>query len=75
MRLTRGLVRGAPSTQAAIWLLRRASAAYRALAPEERRAARALLAKSRGRPDNLTQADRRDLRNLAQKAVTAGRSR
>lgn len=72
MRLSRGLVRGAPSTQAAIWLLRRASAAYRALAPEERRAARALLAKSRGR---LTQADRRDLRNLAQKAVTAGRSR
>lgn len=71
MKLTSALTRGGLTTQAAIWLLRRARAGYRTLVTDERRDARTLLGKSRGRPANLTKAERRRLRGLARRVVVA----
>ncbi len=73
MRLTKALVRGGPTTQVAIWLLRRAHTTYKTLAVDERREVRTLLSKSRGRPTNLTSAERKRLRGLARKAVAPAR--
>jgi len=74
MRLTKTLVRGGPTTQPAIWLLRRAHTTYKALAVDERREVRTLLSKSRGRPTNLSSAERVRLRGLARKAVRPAHS-
>jgi hypothetical protein len=51
----------------------RGSAAWQALAPHEREHLRELVAKSKGRPGNLTTQERRRLRELAAKALHAAR--
>jgi hypothetical protein len=51
----------------------RGSAAWGALTPTERRRLRDLIAKSRGRPSNLTERERQRVRELAAKAVHGAR--
>jgi hypothetical protein len=51
----------------------RGSVAWRALPPHEREHLRDLVAKSKGRPSNLTVHERRRLRELAAKALRAAR--
>jgi len=67
--LHRRFLRGPIQIQAAFWLLRRARDGYRALTPEERSRATALVKNSRGRPDRLTDNERQDLRGLARQAA------
>ena len=51
----------------------RGSAAWAALTPDERRRFRELIAKSRGRPSNLTERERGQIRELAAKALHGAR--
>ena len=51
----------------------RGSAAWKALTPAERSRLRDLIAKSRGRPGNLTERERTRIRELAAKALVAAR--
>jgi hypothetical protein len=51
----------------------RGSAAWAALTPDERRRLRELIAKSRGRPSNLTERERGQIRELAAKALHGAR--
>ena len=51
----------------------RGSHAWRTLHPHEREQLRDLVAKSKGRPSNLTELERRRLRELAAKALHAAR--
>lgn len=51
----------------------RGSAAWAALTPDERRRMRELVAKSRGRPSNLTDRERQRIRELAAKAIHGAR--
>jgi hypothetical protein len=51
----------------------RGSAAWAALTPDERRRLRDLIAKSKGRPSNLTERERQRVRVLASKALHGAR--
>lgn len=70
--LLRRFMRGPVQLQAALWLLRRGRAGYRALTAEDRSHATQL--PSRGRPGNLTKAERGELRGLIRKAAKADKA-
>jgi len=63
--------RGPVQLQAALWLLRRGRAGYHALSAQDRSHATQLVKKSKGRPANLTKAERSELRALIKKAANA----
>lgn len=73
--LLRRFLRGSVQLQAALWLLRRGRDGYRALSAEDRTHATHLVKKSKGRPGNLTQGERAQLRALVTKAAKANKAR